>query len=398
MLSLGLITWFIGLILLSGDIETNPGPVSGFLLNTRSVKSVNYQRNKLLELQALVTLKEAKIVCLTETWLSPDINDSEILPTDQFNIYRRDRDSHGGGVLVAIHSSIPSRHRPDLAPSAPDHAIELIVVEILQVHQRKMALVLVYNPPNYSNIEGASKLRESLGAIRNSGCEDVCVLGDFNLPNLDIVTNLPSSTVHSCDLFYNIFQEYSLQHKVKCSTHQYGNRLDLILCSCPEKISQISTEHDIYPSDHSLINFCLEDAVRVTKLPRSVFNYKKADWTGLKQSLLIANLDSIIYENWDNVSDACRLWTKVIVDSAKRFIPVIKINRTSPPWIDNDVVHLSKKKENARKKALRDDTPGAWAVYRRLRNNLRSVVNRKIIIILMKHPSISRLILNVFGV
>jgi hypothetical protein len=151
MLSLGLVTWLIILILLGGDIEPNPGPVVGFLLNTRSVKSVNYERNKLVELQALVTIKNAKIVCLTETWLNADINDSEILPTDQFNIYRRDRDGTGGGVLAAIHSSIVSKPRPDLAPASSQH-IEILVIEINMSRQRKMALVTVYNPPKYTNI------------------------------------------------------------------------------------------------------------------------------------------------------------------------------------------------------------------------------------------------------
>ena len=72
MLSVGLNWWILILILLCGDIETNPRStqvISGFLLNTRSVSSVNQGRNKLVELQALASLNESKIVCLIETWL-----------------------------------------------------------------------------------------------------------------------------------------------------------------------------------------------------------------------------------------------------------------------------------------------------------------------------------------
>jgi hypothetical protein len=97
MLDLGLLLWFILLLLRCGDIESNPGPTNCILLNTRSVKSVNRERNKLVELQTLVNILDIKMVCLTETWLSPDIADSEILPTDKFNIHRRDRCSTGGG-------------------------------------------------------------------------------------------------------------------------------------------------------------------------------------------------------------------------------------------------------------------------------------------------------------
>ena len=59
MLEQGLITWIYMLLLLSGDIESNPGPniINGFLSNTQSIKFVNNRRNKLAELKSLVTLE-----------------------------------------------------------------------------------------------------------------------------------------------------------------------------------------------------------------------------------------------------------------------------------------------------------------------------------------------------
>ena len=52
--------------------------------------------------------------CLTETWLSDFICNGEILPTG-FVLYRKDRPSRGGGVLIAVRESlfssfIPSPH------------------------------------------------------------------------------------------------------------------------------------------------------------------------------------------------------------------------------------------------------------------------------------------------
>jgi hypothetical protein len=105
MLSCGLIFLIFLLLILCGDIEQNPGPdqiINGFLLNARSIKSVNQQRNKIVELQSLASIKDATIICLTETWLTKDIADSEILPSNIYNIYRKDRDGRGGGVLTAV--------------------------------------------------------------------------------------------------------------------------------------------------------------------------------------------------------------------------------------------------------------------------------------------------------
>ena len=56
-----------------------------------------------------------------------------------------------------------------------------------------------------------------------------------NLPNLDIETNTPNSPASSCELFYNVFLEFNLDHMVTQATHTLGNRLDLILTSKPEK-------------------------------------------------------------------------------------------------------------------------------------------------------------------
>ena len=48
------------------------------------------------------------IIGVTETWLNDSITNNEILPID-FVVYHKDRVSHGGGVMLAVHSSISSK-------------------------------------------------------------------------------------------------------------------------------------------------------------------------------------------------------------------------------------------------------------------------------------------------
>jgi len=71
-----------------------------FYANPRSIV------NKLEEFQSLVYSKSYDIISLTETWLSDTIYDSEFLPYN-YNIFRKDRPSHGGGVLIAFEKNIP---------------------------------------------------------------------------------------------------------------------------------------------------------------------------------------------------------------------------------------------------------------------------------------------------
>ena len=70
------------------------------LFNSRSIV------NKLSNLQSFVYSSNYTIYCITETWLSESVSDFEILPGN-FSIFRKDRGSRGGGVLIAVDASVP---------------------------------------------------------------------------------------------------------------------------------------------------------------------------------------------------------------------------------------------------------------------------------------------------
>jgi len=63
--------------------------------------------NKIKELQGFIYGTSIDIIAITETWLSSDYWDNEILPKG-YTIFRKDRNSHGGGILLAVSNDIPS--------------------------------------------------------------------------------------------------------------------------------------------------------------------------------------------------------------------------------------------------------------------------------------------------
>ena len=79
------------------------------------------------------------ILCLTETWLSDYVSDGEILPYG-YVIYRKDRFSRGGGVLVAIKESLYS-----CIISSPSD-LEIVTVKIGQ--RNDSVISCVYVPPD----------------------------------------------------------------------------------------------------------------------------------------------------------------------------------------------------------------------------------------------------------
>lgn len=70
--------------------------------NIRSVLS------KQEELHSFIESANADIVFLTETWLRPEIKDTEVFPKNMnFALFRCDRDERrGGGVLIAAKNTV----------------------------------------------------------------------------------------------------------------------------------------------------------------------------------------------------------------------------------------------------------------------------------------------------
>jgi hypothetical protein len=75
-------------------------------VNCQSVK------NKQCRIQNLIDSTKPDIIIATETWLDPTITNSQFLPPN-FTVYRNDRNTDGGGVLIAIDNKYISEPAPD---------------------------------------------------------------------------------------------------------------------------------------------------------------------------------------------------------------------------------------------------------------------------------------------
>jgi hypothetical protein len=133
----------------SGNVKTNDklSDLNVMYLNTRSVKSVNKKRNKLVQFANLVVESKCDVYALTETWLTNDIHDSEMFPNG-YCVYRKDREEtcvtdRAGGLLLAVTKELQSRRRHDLEPND-----EILVCEIKHSKHKKIAVVLCYRPPS----------------------------------------------------------------------------------------------------------------------------------------------------------------------------------------------------------------------------------------------------------
>ena len=135
-------------------------------------------RNKLHTLRALAPdLSSHDVCCLTETWLTADVADTELqLGWDQHTWFRRDRLTHGGGVACAVRTQLRPIRRQDLEPDAA----EVLVVEV--GGSRSVYVAVCYRPPDRDC--DFSPIFECLAKPCTTG-RPVIACGDFNLPEIE---------------------------------------------------------------------------------------------------------------------------------------------------------------------------------------------------------------------
>ena len=103
----------------------------------------------------------------------------EVLP-EKFTLYRKDRTSRGGGVLIAVNNLLPSY----LTTSPPN--LEVVTIKLCFAGNHNISICTVYIPPNpnvaYFNL----------------------IVGDFNLPDICW------STLSGSTLLFNLFCDLCL--------------------------------------------------------------------------------------------------------------------------------------------------------------------------------------------
>ena len=114
-------------------------------------------------------------MCVVESWLSSDISLSEIA-IQGYVTYCKDRNRHGGGILVYVRDTIQSSLHPSL--TSPTDT-ELLWISI-KISHTKYTFGAFYRPPNISE-DPLLKLQQSLQLLNPSELRNLIICGDFNI-------------------------------------------------------------------------------------------------------------------------------------------------------------------------------------------------------------------------
>jgi hypothetical protein len=119
-----------------------------------------------------------------------------------------------------------------------------------------------------------------------------------------------------------------------------NNILDLICTTIPDKVTNIIGFDDILSTDHKLISFDLNLRIsRKPKIKRVVYNFKKADWDGLNETLCHIPWDMCFVPN--DIDSSCSNWCDLFTSAIDAHIPKCLIkNVHNHPWIDTELLSL----------------------------------------------------------
>ena len=94
---------------------------------------------KMMEVKRMLDSSSASILAISETWLDANVRDEEVA-VQGYSILRRDRNRHGGGVLLYIRDSLAFNRRQDLELEG----IESVWAEILLPKSRGIFVGSMY--------------------------------------------------------------------------------------------------------------------------------------------------------------------------------------------------------------------------------------------------------------
>ncbi|ELU11358.1 hypothetical protein CAPTEDRAFT_209432, partial [Capitella teleta] len=275
-----------------------------------------------------------------------------------------------GGLLLGIDNRLPSKRRPDL-----ECECEILVCEISGLSRVNIAIILVYRPPSSDCATFTSLLDETLCKV-SAEYSNICLLGDFNMPNIDWhALDIVSSTADAT--FIQMTQSHALDQLNTRASNAQETFLDLLFCNDSTLLCNISHLDDEFNFDehHRILLFnMLLHIPLLHRQPRRIFNYKRADLTSLCEHLgnVYLNLD---FGNVDN------LWLSFfnqVNDILNLCIPIVTVKDSHDPvWFDSEARNLVKRKRTLYRKAKRNNTDRLWRRYKDFNNSVKTVLKNK---------------------
>ena len=352
--------WVFRNIMLSGDVETNPGPetLDFCCWNLNSIVAHDYLRVSLIE--AYNSVCNNDLIGIVETHIDSTVDEDRLaLEGYSFIKDNHPHDVKRGGVGLYIKESLPKKRRSDLV-TLP----ECVVCEI-QLNRKKYFFAVIYRSPSQDQDEFDTftinfELMLSKMHAENPYC--VIITGDFNCRSTQWSEN--DNENNEGKLFEPLASDNGLHQLISEPTHLMGDSkscIDLIFTDQPNLV----IESGVHPSSlheqchHQIIYGKLSVSnIALPPYNRKIWFYDKADFVAITKSIEMFPW----HEHLDNMTcpnEQVKILNEVLLNIYSNFIPnkIKTIRPRQAPWITQAVKNFLRRKNRAYKNFVRNGQP-----------------------------------------
>ena len=339
----------LSLILLAGDIESNPGPrekeniLSICHWNLNSVWVDNF--SKIAQITAFLSVHKFDIFCIGESFLDSSIQDEDKakLEIQNYELLRCDHPSNSrrGGVCLYYRDHLSVIQKPHLTTLD-----ECLVCEVIS-GSKKLILCLLYRSPSQNSDEFEvfkDKLEETFNNVNNESPTISIFIGDFNVRNSDWwsgdITNPQGEDIGDLASRFDLHQ--IIDGPTHCRPGCSPSCIDLIFSSSRALVMDSGVLPSLYPRCHHQIPF-VKVNFKVRYPPayeRRIWDFARADLRGIKLAL-----DGIDWERdftGLDVNGRVSLLSEYVTNIFSNFVPnkTIVIRDKDALWMTSEIKQM----------------------------------------------------------
>ena len=234
------------------------------------------------ELRILMQNNLLNILAINATKIDDSFSEDEV-SLARYHIIRKDRNRHGGGVLLYVHEAIPCTERNDLLTGS----LEIRLLD--HVYSKPFLVSTWYRPPN-SNLQVFNEFEIFLRK-RDLENKELILLGDLNS---DISKSPPDAHTRRLKFLLSLYQFDQLINEPTRVTQALATLIDLLISNEKQNIAKAGVIH-LDLSDHGLIfavrKHCAFTPRQNVRYDRNFKNFNATDF-----------LNDLSQVQWENVT------------------------------------------------------------------------------------------------
>ena len=262
------------------------------------------------------------VICIVESWLSSDIDNTELSIPD-FTIFRRDRSRHGGGIIVFVRNSLPCTVLPFEPPTLLHTPLEFLPL-CIEFCKHNFCISVFYRPPSsdVAYFDDFCNAVESLDIVKYS---NFILLGDFNIDFYNTGHHMMSRLTNFCN---SLMLTQVVEEPTHISGSTAGNQtlINLIFLSHPQLFKQCHVAPPLGTSDHNCIHLSVTHRCHTSKpskkSQRTIWRYQQAEFNRANDLLDEIDWEELLNGDVDQMWSA---WEDKFMSVMQQCIPTTKL-------------------------------------------------------------------------